>query len=317
MPELPEVQTTVNGLNELLAESAKGLSVVDVWTDYDSKHHAGKDNIKDPAFFKKFRRAVVGARIDSASRRGKNVLVHLSSGVTVIIHMKMTGHVMYGAYRKLPKKDAQGESWRPADPKDEALNDPFNRFVHLVFSLSDGKHLVLSDMRKFAKVTFAETAKLHESPHVSEIGPEPLDPSFDAAQLRERAMRRPNGFIKQVLMDHTVVAGIGNIYSDEILWRVGTHPLERVKDVKDKKWPEIFKATLETLRRGIDFGGDSMSDYRDIRGKRGSFQGQHQAYRRTGERCTKRGCTGTIRRIKVGGRSGHYCDVHQKLSAHV
>lgn len=308
MPELPEVQTTVNGINERVA----GLSISDIWTDYRSAFHANKDNIKDPAYFARFRRLVRGARIVDASRRGKNILIHLSNGQTVLVHMKMTGHMMYGPYRRLAKRDAHGETWRPRGTG-TPLHDPFNRFIHLVFSLSDGKQLVLSDMRKFAKVTLVETAALGTSEYLSSHGPEPLDASFKAADLQAAAMRRPNGPIKAVLMDHTVVSGIGNIYSDEILWRVGIHPLERVRDIPDRLWLKIVKAAKETLRKGIDFGGDSMSDYRNILGERGKFQDTHRAYRKTGTRCSKPGCPGTIRRIVVGGRSAHFCDTHQKL----
>ncbi len=308
MPELPEVQTTVNGINEYVA----GLSIRDVWTDYKSSFHANKDNIKNPAFFAQFKKAAKGTKVLKAHRRGKNILIDLSSGTTILIHMKMTGHMMYGPYKKLPHPDAERESWRP-NTDDKYLNDPFNRFIHLVFTLSDGKHLVLSDMRRFAKVTLVETRTLHESEHIRAHGPEPLDKSFGAKELVVAVSKRPNGPIKSVLMDHTVVAGIGNIYSDEVLWKVGIHPLQKIKDVPAVKWPTILKAIKETLRRGIDFGGDSMSDYRDILGRRGKFQDKHNAYQRTGEPCRKRGCTGTMIRLKVGGRSAHFCDTHQRL----
>lgn len=307
MPELPEVQTTVDGVNQV----ARGLSIKDAWTDYGGKFHVGADNIKDAAYFAAFRKAVKGSTIERATRRGKNVLIHLSNGKTILIHMKMTGHVMYGKYKKLAKQDAQGEWWRPDEDK-EALRDPFNRFIRFVLSLSDGKHLVLSDMRRFAKVTLLDTATMAESAHLSAHGPEPLDDGFGAKDLYDAVMKRPNGAVKAVLMDHTVVSGIGNIYSDEILWIAGIHPLERVKDVPRASWPVIWKAARETLRRGIDFGGDSMSDYRNIYGERGTFQSRHNAYRRTGERCGKKGCKGVIARMKMGGRSAHYCPVHQK-----
>src|SRR3970040_1612209 len=127
MPELPEVQTTVNGLNR----TVKGRKIISVSTTYNSRFHAGKDNIKNPAFFKKFKRTVEGKKILKAERRAKNVLMHLSGGYTVIAHMKMTGHFVYG---------------RPDYP-----------FTRLSFVLDNGKTLVLSDMRKFAKVTLAKT----------------------------------------------------------------------------------------------------------------------------------------------------------------
>jgi formamidopyrimidine-DNA glycosylase len=312
MPELPEVQTTVDGVKRHLV----GLRVKDAWTDYRSCFHDGKDNIKDPAYFAYLKKHVKGAEIVGASRRGKNVLIHLSNGKTILIHMKMTGHVMYGKYEKRkPAKGAEGaarETWL-ATEAGPLRDDPFNRFIHFALILSNGRHMVLSDMRKFAKVTLVDTDKIAESLHLSEHGPEPLEKNFGADELRQAAFTRPNGAIKTVLMNHQVVSGIGNIYSDEILWRAGIHPLQPVKSIPSKKWPLIWKAMRETLRKGIDFGGDSMSDYRDILGERGKFQDEHNAYRKTGERCSKPGCKGAIVRLKIGGRSAHFCDIHQKL----
>jgi len=308
MPELPEVQTTVNGINRY----AKGLLIKDVWTDYKSSFHAKKDNIANPKYFPVFRKKAVGAKIISASRRGKNILIGLSNKNTVLIHMKMTGHVMYGKYRKLPKTDKEGWLWRP-EADNEHLNDPFNRFIHLVFSLSNGKHLVLSDMRKFAKVTMISTDGMEKSSHLRTHGPEPLEKSFGVKELIEAVSKKPNGPIKIVLMNHEVLAGVGNIYSDEILWRVGIHPLEKIKNIPVKKWPLILKAMKEVLKRGIDFGGDSMSDYRNILGQKGKFQEKHNAYQRNGEICSKPGCKGKIIKLKIGGRSAHFCDTHQRL----
>ena len=302
MPELPEVQTTVNGVKKYAA----GFSIRDAWTDYGSKFHAGKDNIANPKFFSQFRKAVVGAKIIDSTRRGKNVLIHLSNKKTILIHMKMTGHVMYGEY------EFDGKTW-VATKAGPLRDDPFNKYIHFLLSLSNGNSLVLSDMRKFAKVTLIDTEKIDESSHISAHGPEPLEKEFDARALRTALEKRPNMPIKQALMNHELVSGIGNIYSDEILWLVGIHPLERVKNIPEKKWPEMHKAMRKTLMKGIDFGGDSMSDYRNILGEEGKFHGRHNAYRRTGEKCRKLGCKGTIRRLVVGGRSGHFCDVHQKL----
>ena len=114
-------------------------------------------------------------------------------------------------------------------------------------------------------------------------------------------------------MDQSVIAGVGNIYSDEALWRAGIHPEERVRDIDEAKLKSLYTATIEVLKKGIDFGGDSMSDYRNIDGERGEFQEKHEAYRRTGKPCMKRGCSGTIQRKIVGGRSAHFCSVHQRL----
>jgi formamidopyrimidine-DNA glycosylase len=308
MPELPEVQTTVNGIKA----HAMGLTIKDVWTDYKSAHHTGKDNIKDPTFFKEFKKKVIGSKIIDSSRRAKNVLIHLSNGQTIIIHMKMTGHVLYGAY-KLSKVEGK-EKWIAMNPG-PLRDDPFNAYVRLVFSLSNGKHLALSDLRRFAKVTIAKSDELDISSHIKASGPEPLENSFGIKEFKERISLKPNGPIKTVLMNHEIVAGIGNIYSDEILWRSGIHPLQKVKDIPNKKIQLMFKAMKDTLRSGIDFGGDSMSDYRNLMGESGKFQERHNAYRKTGKKCGKKGCKGTIIRLKIGGRSAHFCDTHQKLAS--
>ncbi len=304
MPELPEVQTTVNGLNRTI----RGLKITDVWTDYDSAFHKGKDSIKDPPYFKYFKREVVGARIESASRQAKNILMHIKKDdkdLVILIHMKMTGHLMYGDYDRA---------------------DPFNRFIHLIFTFSNGKTLELSDMRKFAKVTLISEANpgkgLEQSLHLVNIGPDPLDKSFTFAVFKERLDTKPGGRVKTVLMDQSVIAGIGNIYSDEALWRAGINPEERVKNIfarndSDALLKKLYAAVIIVLKKGIDFGGDSMSDYRNIHGVRGKFQEQHRAYRKTGERCSfivrDKQCKGIIMRKVVGGRSAHFCSAHQKL----
>lgn len=305
MPELPEVHTTATMLGKLVV----GRTIADVWTDYRSPHSAGKDNIKNPAFFATFRQTLIGARIVRTHRRGKNVLIDIVKGGqggekhTIIVHMKMTGHLLYGKYKKGTK------GWEAISP--EALKDPFSRFVHMMISFADGTHLALADVRKFAKVTVVPAASAHESEHLADIGPEPLDPNFTFPLFHECLLTRPTGKIKLVLMDPAVLAGIGNIYSDEILWAAGVHPQSTVSKVPLAKMKEIYTKSKEILKKGIDFGGDSTSDYRNPMGERGAFHYHHHAYRNTGKACERRGCTGTIRRLAMGGRGAHFCDTHQ------
>lgn len=297
MPELPEVETTSQMLNKL----AKGQRIVDVWTDYNSPYYIGKDNVKNPVYFKKFRKEVSGKKILKVFRRAKNVLIDIEGKNTILVHMKMTGHLLYGKYKFEKKK------WVPVDPK-SAFADPFSRFVHLVFVLDNGMHIAFSDMRKFATVTLVDDLDTH----FKKIGPEPLEDGFTVEVLKERLNRQPNGVVKTVLMNHEVVAGIGNIYSDEILWTAGIHPERQVSKISEKEFIDIHKWIKTILRKGIDFGGDSMSDYRNPMGEKGSFQHEHNAYRKTGKPCGKKGCKGFIRRKVVGQRSAHFCDVHQK-----
>jgi formamidopyrimidine-DNA glycosylase len=316
MPELPEVQTTVNGLNARIT----GLTISDVWTDYNSAFHKGKDSIKDPVYFGYFKKAVVGTRIVRVDRIAKNILVRIEKDgrkSVILIHMKMTGHSMFGQYEFDGK--AVRDPWKPAPGAPAALHDPFNRFIHLVFSFSDGKNgtsnkqLVLSDMRKFAKVTLITEAEFAKTVHLEGIGPDPLTKEFTYDVFKERIMRRPTGRIKNVLMDQAVIAGVGNIYSDEALWRAGIHPEEQPQNIPEPLMKKLYPALVSVLKSGIDFGGDSMSDYRNIDGERGKFQEHHKVYRKKGQPCAKPGCTGTIIRKVVGGRSAHFCNTHQKL----
>jgi formamidopyrimidine-DNA glycosylase len=299
MPELPEVQTTVDGLNA----TVKGLIIKDVWTSYKSAFHKGKDNIKNPKYFESFKKDVVGTKITHAERHGKNVLIHLSNKKTILVHMKMTGHFMHGLYV------FDGKTWEPK-ATDGPLRDPFNRHVRLLFTLSDKKHLAFSDMRKFAKVFLFNTESRHQIEDLMHLGPDPLSLEFTYSVFKKQLYKKPTGKIKQVLLDQHIISGIGNIYSDEALFAADVHPLSIVKKIPEINLKKIYRNSKIILKRGIDFGGDSDSDYRNIHGLPGKFQSKHNVYRKTGELCPRKD-SGTIKRIKVGGRSAHFCDKHQ------
>jgi len=113
-------------------------------------------------------------------------------------------------------------------------------------------------------------------------------------------------------MDQSIIAGIGNIYSDEMLWLAGIHPESKPGKIPENLMKLLYKSMKEVLKKGIDFGGDSMSDYRNIYGEKGQFQGKHNAYRKTGTKCARKNCKGIITRKMVGGRSSHFCSIHQK-----
>ncbi|MBU6370648.1 MAG: bifunctional DNA-formamidopyrimidine glycosylase/DNA-(apurinic or apyrimidinic site) lyase [Patescibacteria group bacterium] len=300
MPELPEVQTTVS----ILQKTVTGRTIRDVWTDYGSAFHTGKQNIKDKNYFSYFKKETIGKRILGARRRAKNVLIDVSGNKTILVHMKMTGHLLYGKYI------FKGGKWIP--PHGTALDDPFNGFIHLAFSLSGGTTLVLSDMRKFAKVAVLDTKTLDAADDIAKLGPEPLEKHFTYAVFKKCLARKPHGKVKTVLMDQEIISGIGNIYSDEILWRSGIHPLSRTGKIPERKLRELYKNIGVILRESLAVGGDSQSDYRNPLGKKGGYQNIHKAYRQTGKPCPKRD-GGIIKRILVGGRSAHFCPKHQEV----
>jgi len=316
MPELPEVETTKNGLKRTIL----GLKIKDVWTDLSTKDIRQKESVANPMFFTVFKKEVLNKKIISVERRAKNILINLSGGKTILIHMKMTGHLLYGQYKFTPslRPDLKNSkrsglvfgSWSPV--KDTALKDPYNRFVHFVFTFDNRKNLAFSDARKFGKITLLDTKTINNSKHLKNIGPEPLDKNLTLKDFEKRLKIKPNGKVKIVLMDQSIIAGIGNIYSDEILWRTGIHPERKIQKIKNSEFGKMFAVMKKILKKGIDFGGDSMSDYRNIDGEKGKFQLHHKAYRRTGEKCMKNDCKGIIIKKVINGRSAHFCSIHQK-----
>lgn len=300
MPELPEVTTTVKGLNEVLPN----LSIKDVWTDYfigtTSKQ---KESLKNKKYFEIFKKEVIGKKFKNIERKGKYILIHLSQNKTILVHMKMTGHFLYGKYF------FENNQWKS---NDKYLNDPFNGFVRFLFKLSNGKSLAFSDMRKFATIRLFETDSVHQSIHLKNIGPDPLK-DIDLKILKNQLFKKPKLKIKTALMDQSLLAGIGNIYSDEVLWQSGIHPEKKVTDLNNRDLKNILSSMIKILNKSISMGGDSMSDYRNIYGQKGGFQDAHKVYRKTKTICSKKDCGGTIKRIIVGGRSTHFCDKHQKM----
>ncbi len=283
MPELPEVETTTKGLRKTIL----GLIIKNAWTDLSTKDKRKNDTLANPKYFKVFKKEVLNKKILSVERRAKNILINISENKTILIHLKMTGYLFYG-------------------------KDPKIKFAHVIFTLSNGNYLVFSDLRKFGKITLLDTKTAYNSKHLNNIGPEPLEEQFTITNFKLRINKKPNGKIKTVLMDQSIIAGIGNIYSDEILWRAGVHPERKVSKLRKLEIELIFKAIKETLKKGINFGGDSMSDYKNIYGLPGKFQLHHEAYKRTGEKCRKPHCKGVIKRKVINGRSAHFCSVHQK-----
>lgn len=283
MPELPEVHTTVEGLKTVII----GKTIKSVWSDfYKNTAHGGRQNIKNKKYFDKFKKIVTDAKIKSLERIGKNILINLNNDHTILVHMKMTGCLMY-------KKDTK------------------EKYLHLYFTFKSGDYLLLSDLRKFASVTIEKTDELHLHPDLPKLGPDPLDPKFTTKKLQELIQKQKTTPIKSALLNQQALAGIGNIYSDEILWATSIHPLSLSNKIPEKKFLEIFKSMQKILKFSIKHGGDSKSDYRNAFGQKGGFQNFHQVYGKKGVECPKINCKGIIERMVVKGRSAHFCPDHQ------
>jgi formamidopyrimidine-DNA glycosylase len=306
MPELPEVHTTVTGLQKVLTS----LSIIEVWSDMWSASKLAKNTIKDRSYFSYFKKYALNQKVLKVHRRAKHILIDLENGFTIIIHMKMTGHLMYGKYVQNKKYDGRVWPWIPV-AKDSPLLDPYNRHIHVVFTLSNKNHLVFCDSRKFGTIVVEKTATLHTE-RLAHLGPEPLETSFTQKDFEKRIMKSPARAIKTVLMDQSIISGIGNIYSDEMLHRAHILPTRTPKSISQNELQLLYKAMKEVLTKGIEFGGDSTSDYRNINGERGAFHAKHLVYLRTKEKCLTRGCKGIVEKKTINGRSAHFCKVCQK-----
>lgn len=293
MPELPEVETTIRDLKKKVLNR----TFVGVWTDFPK-------NIKKPAKVGEFKKEIIGRKIEGIWRRAKNIIFDLSGGKALLVHQKMTGHLLYGKW--VEDKGA----WRAVTPG-PLSDDPMNRFLHLIFWLDDGCQLALSDLRKFAKIELYNRTELLESKEFGSLGPEPLEKGFTFGKFMEAMGRKRKGKIKQVLMDPYVIAGIGNIYSDEILWDARIHPTKDISKLDEDEFSGIYRALRRILPEAIKLGGESFSDFRRPSGEKGNFDLLRKAYRREGEKCER--CGTIIKRMKIGGRSAHYCPKCQRL----
>ena len=290
MPELPEVQTTVSDLKKKVVD----LRIVDVWSDTPKL-------IKKPSF-EVLKKQIKGAKIKKIDRRGKNILISLDKNRLLLIHQKMTGHLLYGLWTM------NHEQW--TSKQKGPLQERVNQYIHLLFHLSNGRMLVLSDLRKFAKVVFGPAEEILNSKDLKDLGPEPLDRSFTFKRFEE-ILADKRGKIKQVLMDQNIVAGIGNIYSDEILWKAKINPLMSADKLKNRELKKIYEAIQEILKKAVKLRGTSTSDFRDPEGRKGRYVEKLSVYQKEGESCSR--CGTKIKRIKLGGRSAHFCPKCQKL----
>lgn len=291
MPELPEVQTIVNDLNRKVI----GRKILNVWTDWPKmiKTHTVED----------FKKEILGKKILRVHRRAKYIMMDLSDGKTLIIHQKISGHLLYGKWQ------TEGKKVIPLT-KGPISDDRYNSYIRFILYLDNDWQLGLSDLRRFGKVFLGDTEKIEKINEIGRLGPEPLDPKFTFEKFRE-LMEKKRGVIKKVLMDPFVIVGIGNIYSDEILWYAGIHPLRRVEKLNTSELKMIYKYIKIVLNKSIKAKGDSQQDYRTLEGKFGSYQTMEKAYHKTGKKCQKKD-GGIIERIKVNNRSAHFCPVHQK-----
>lgn len=268
MPELPEVETVRRGLQPLLA----GRRVVGAGSHASAKFAAAPE--------------VVGATISGVGRRGKYLVITLDDPRRLVIHLGMTGQL-----RVRPSSQA---------------TDPYGRAW---WHLDDDRALELRDVRRFGRVAVIsdDPATLARVPTFAALGPEPFDPAFDGDALW-LALRRSQVRVKTQLLGQRVVAGVGNIYADEALWRAGIHP--GVRRISRAAASRLHRALVDVLTEGIEHGGTTLRDYRTVDGGIGANQYRLDCYGRAGAACPR--CGATLQRSMVDGRGTTSCPVCQR-----
>jgi formamidopyrimidine-DNA glycosylase len=225
----------------------------------------------------------LGSRIVGLNRKGKNILIYFSNGQVLIIHLKMTGRLTY-------------ENW----------DAPLKKHTHFLMDFDSGQ-LRFNDIRRFGYLDTVREDKLAGIDYLAAQGPDALEISRDNFIKLVKSKKR---IIKPLLMDQSMIAGMGNIYTDETLFLAGIHPKRVSSGLSRDRIGRLYDAMLKILKKAIAARGSSVDNYVDARGEKGSFQDQHFVYGRTGEPCKK--CGRLIKRISLGGRSTHFCTHCQK-----
>ena len=326
MPELPEVETIRLGLQRLILKK----TVSNVY-NYDSP----KSFPNSEADIWQF---LVGASVTDVHRRAKVLLIDLSSGYTLMTHLKMTGQLVYigsslpesseAASRRASVEYASAAA-RAADVSSDLAADssrlrwggghPNDSLVHALpdnttrehIDFSDGSRLYFNDLRKFGWMRLLPTAEVPNVSFMQKVGPEPLDDSFGPNEFIARIRKRNGTTVKAAILDQTVLAGVGNIYADESLWGAKIHPATRVKDVTDEWLAALLHEIKTVLALSIEKGGSTDKNYVDAEGKKGSYLKFANVFRLEGQPCPR--CGTTIEKIRVAGRGTHICPACQVI----
>lgn len=285
MPELPEVQTIIGDLNRKI----KGDTITGFWSDF-GKSIKGKS-------IEKFKKEIKGRRILGTRRIGKNIFIDLSGEKTLYIHLKMTGHLL--VKNKISEKG-----------KEDFFSEKVNQYIHHIFYLGKNKTLEFSDLRKFGKIVFDDTEKISNLKEIKRLGIDATDERFNFKKFEEILERKKKTQIGLLLMDQSLISGIGNIYRSEILFESGILPQRRIEELTVEEKRAILKSIKKVLEKAIKYRGTSDSDYRDTSGALGGFQKVMKVYNREKQKCKK--CDTIIVRKKFGQRSVFFCPICQK-----
>jgi formamidopyrimidine-DNA glycosylase len=287
MPELPEVETVKRGLTKLIV----GKKIIDVTFDWPKSFPNTEADVKG---------FLLNSSVNNIARRGKVLLIKLDSLYTLVIHLKMTGQLVY----------VGDERFGAGHPSDNMITKLPDKSTRVIFTFSEKDRLFFNDQRKFGWVRLIPTSQVKSIDLFKKLGPEPLSKIFTFERFSERLEHRKNSSIKSVLLDQTVIAGIGNIYADESLWLAKIHPESKVSELTNAKRKLLYLAIREILNSAIKAKGSTDRNYRDAEGRRGSYLKTAKVFRREGLNCPR--CSHSISKIKVAGRGTHICNFCQR-----
>lgn len=289
MPELPEVETVRRGLHELII----GRVVAAVSFDTPKSFPNSSEDVE--AF-------LYGAKVQDVRRRAKVLLIDLSENYTLVIHLKMTGQLVFRS------KEAV---FGAGHPNDSLIGELPDRSTRVTLTFEDSSHLYFNDQRKFGWMKLLPTIEVPNIDFMKKVGPEPLEADFTVDEFRERFVRRARSPIKAALLDQTVIAGVGNIYADESLWGAKIHPQRLVASVTSAEFEVLYHELRAVMNLAIEKGGSTDKNYVNAEGKRGSYMDFARVFRREGQACPR--CGTTIIKFKAVGRGTHICPNCQVL----
>lgn len=284
MPELPEVETVRLGLAKLLP----GRVIVGVENDWPKSFPNNPDDVE---------KYLIGAKASQVGRRGKALIIQLNTGFSLLIHLKMTGQLVF--------RDDQGGGFGAGHPNDSLIGELPDRSTRVIFKFADGTHLYFNDQRKFGWVKLMTSEQVMDEPFIAKLGPEALADDFTFDEFRSRLMRHPRTSIKAAILDQSVLAGVGNIYADEGLFTARIHPSTPVEKVSAVKLKRLYLALREVMQLSISLGGSSDRNYVDAEGRKGSYLTFAKVFRREGQACSN--CGRPISKIRVASRGTHIC----------
>lgn len=283
MPELPEVETVRRGLAPVM----EGVVI--------ARADVNRPDLRWP-FPERMAERLTGQRVERLRRRSKYILADLSSGETLLVHLGMSGRMLVSG-----------------DPLGQFVHDhpAAEKHDHVVFHMENGARITFNDPRRFGAMDLMETANADAHKLLAVLGPEPLGNDFHEAILCE-AFKGRNTPVKSALLDQRIVAGLGNIYVCETLFRAGISPKRRAGRIATARVAAMVPIIRAVLEEAIEAGGSSLRDFRQADGELGYFQHSFDVYGREGAPCRRDGCDGTIARVVQSGRSSFYCPVCQR-----